>query len=68
LRDRAQHFLGEVHEVAVVAVGLVELEHRELGLCRVEMPSFRKFRFDLEDLFESAHHQALEIELRCDRR
>src|SRR6478736_4832481 len=31
-RDFAQQRLGEIHEVAEVAIRLVELEHRELGI------------------------------------
>ena len=59
----AQHFLGEIHEVAVVAVGLVELEHGELGVVLGRNAFVPEISVDLEHLFESAHHQALEIEL-----
>jgi len=32
LRDAADQLLGQVHQVVVVAIRLVELEHRELGV------------------------------------
>ena len=38
-----QHF-GQVHQIPVVGVCLIELEHRELGVVRVESPSLRKLR------------------------
>jgi len=44
LRERTQHLLGELHEIAVVAVGLVELEHGELGVVARRDPSFLKLR------------------------
>jgi hypothetical protein len=40
-----EHGLGELHEIGVVGVRLVELERRELGVVlRRESPSFRKLR------------------------
>ena len=36
------------------------------GLCRREMPSLRKLRFNFEDFVEAADEQALQIKLRRD--
>ena len=55
--------LGEGHEVGVVGVGLVELEHGELGVVAGGDALVAEHPADLEDLLEAAHHQPLEVEL-----
>src|SRR5882672_7832034 len=47
----------------MIAVGLVELEHGELGVVARRDPLVAKVAVDLEHLLEPAHHEALEIEL-----
>ncbi len=63
LRDLAQQRLGEVHQIAVVLEGLVELEHRELGIVACRNPFVAEVAVDLEDLLEAAHDQLLQVEL-----
>ena len=62
----AEQFLGEVHVVAVVGVGLVELEHGELGVVPGRDAFVTEVAVDLEDLLEATDHQALEVQLRRD--
>ena len=66
LRHGAKQHLGEVHEVAVVAVSLVEFHHRELGIVARGNALVPEVAVDLEHALESAHHQALEVEFRRD--
>ena len=62
----AEQFLGQVHVVFVVGVGLVELEHGELGVVPGRDAFVTEVAVDLEDLLETADHQALEVQLRGD--
>ena len=55
--------LGEGHEVGVVGVGLVELEHGELGVVAGGDALVAEHPSDLEHLLEAAHHQPLQVEL-----
>ncbi len=55
--------LGELHDVAVVGVGLVELEHRELGVPPVAEPFVAEHPADLEHLLEAADDEPLEVQL-----
>ncbi len=55
--------LGEGHDVAVVGVGLVELEHRELGVVAGREALVAEHPADLEDPLEAADDQALQVEL-----
>ena len=50
----------------VVPVGLVELDHRELGVVARADPLVPEVAVDLEDLLQPAHGEALEVELRRD--
>ena len=63
LRDDAEEILDEGHGVLVVRVGLVPLEHRELGLVLVGDALVAEILADLVDLFEPADDEALEVEL-----
>ena len=58
--------LDDVHHRAAVAVGLVELEDRELGVVRAVEALVAEVAADLEDLVEAADDEALEVELRRD--
>jgi hypothetical protein len=63
-RRLADHRLGQIHDLVVRGIGLVQLEHRELGV----MPSGNAFvaevPVDLIDAVEAADGQALEVQLR----
>ena len=63
LRDRGDEVLDAGHRVLVVRVGLVPLEHRELGLVLVGDALVAEVLADLVDLLEPADDQALEVEL-----
>jgi hypothetical protein len=60
---RRQHVFGQPHEVLVVDVGLVELEHREFGIVLRRDPLVPEVAVDLVDAFEPTHRQPLEIQL-----
>src|SRR5438477_3697752 len=62
----AQQLLRQIHEVVVVAIRLVELEHRELGVVARGDAFVPEVAVDLEDLLEAADDEALEIQLRRD--
>ena len=61
-----EQLLGELHEVVVVRVGLVELQHGEFGVVLGGGPLVPERAVDLVHAFEPAHHQPLEVELRGD--
>ena len=58
--DEPLELLGDV---VVVGVGLVPLEHRELGVVLVRDPLVAEVLAELVDLVDSANHQALQVEL-----
>jgi hypothetical protein len=64
--DAPQEDLDEVHEILIGRVGLVKLEHRELGVVASAYPLVPVAPTDLVDPLESAHDEALEVELRSD--
>jgi hypothetical protein len=64
-RRVAQQALGEVHQAAVVRVGLVELHHGEFGVVARAEALVAEVAVDLEHLLEAADHQALEVQLRA---
>ena len=63
LRHAAQQVLGQVHQVTVVRVGLIELEHGELGVVPGGQALIAEVAIDLVDPLKPAHHQPLEIQL-----
>ncbi len=65
-RELPQHVLGEVHGIAVVGVGPVELEHGEFRVVPGRQPFIAEVAIDFIHLLEPAHHQALEVQLWCD--
>ena len=65
-RDRRQQLFGERHQPLVVHVGPVELEHRELGIVLRRDAFIPEVTVDLEDAFDAADGQPLEVELRRD--
>ena len=60
---RRDQLLGHRRHVQVVAVGLVGLEHRELGVVLVGDALVAEVLAELVDLLETAHDQPLQIEL-----
>ena len=64
--ETMQQPLDQVHQVAVVRVGPVQLEHRELGVVPGRHALVAEIAIDLVDALEAADHQALEIQLRRD--
>ena len=65
-RDGREHLLGHVHQLAVLAVGLVELEHRELGVVLRRDPLVPEVAVDLVDALQAADDQPLQVQLRRD--
>ena len=63
LRDE---LLREVHQVVVVAVGLVELEHGELGVVAGADAFVAEVSIDLIDAVHATDYEALEVEFRSD--
>ena len=55
--------LGQPHHVGVVAVGLVQLEHRELGVVAGDDALVAEHPPDLEHPLEAADHEPLEVQL-----
>ena len=62
-RDLLDQFLGQRHQVVIIRVGLVELEHRELRIVLRRDAFVAEVAIDLIDAVESADDEALEIEL-----
>ena len=61
-----QHLLGQRHQVVVVGVAPVELEHRELGVVLRRDPLVPEVAVDLEHPLDAADRQPLQIQLRRD--
>ena len=59
----AEELLGVVHHRVEVAVGLVELKHRELGVVAAVDAFVAEVAVDLEHPRHAGHQQALEVEL-----
>ena len=55
--------LDQVHQITVVGVRLVQLEHRELGVVARRQPLVTEVAVQLEHALEAAHHQALQVQL-----
>jgi len=64
-RDFGEQLLGEIHQVFVIPIGLVEFDHGELGVVARRNPFVAEVAVDLEHLLEAAHHQTLQVQLRC---
>jgi hypothetical protein len=65
-REVGDELLRQRHHVGVVRVGLIELEHRELGVPAIADAFVAEHPSDLEDALEPRDDQALQVELRCD--
>ena len=66
MRDVDDEVLRELHQVVVVGVGLVELEHGELGVVLGADALVAEVAVDLVDTVEAADDQTLEVEFRRD--
>ena len=64
--DGDDEVLREGHQVVVVGVGLVELEHGELGVVGAVDAFVAEVAIDLVDAIEAADDEALEVQLGCD--
>ena len=62
-RHRRNHLLGQRHQLAVLAVGLVELEHREFRIVLRGDPLVTEIAIDLVDPLEAADDQPLQVQL-----
>ncbi len=58
--------LGQLHHRAVVAIGLVGLEHRELGIVMGADPFVAEHASQFEHPFEAADQQPLQVQLERD--
>ena len=65
-RGVRDELFGHRHQLVVVGVGLVELEHRELGVVLRRHPLVPKVPRQLVDPLHAADHEALEVQLRRD--
>ena len=65
-RHLAQQFVAEVHQAAIIRVGLIELQHGELGVVPRGDAFVAEVAVDLVDPLQAAHHQPLQIQLRRD--
>jgi hypothetical protein len=59
-----QQFLGQRHQVVVVRVGPVELEHRELGVVLRRDPLVPEVTVDFKHALDAANGEALQVQLR----
>ena len=66
LGSAGDEILEDRHHVGVVAVGLVELEHREFRVVAGRRPFVAEGPPDLEDTLDPANHAALKVQLRRD--
>src|SRR5690606_26307178 len=66
LRHVADHALGQVHHLDVGGVGLVQLEHGELGVVPGGHALVAEVAVDLVHPLQAADHQAPEVAHGCD--
>ena len=65
-RGFAQHGLGEIHDLLIARICLIQLEHGELGVVPGRHAFVAEIPVDLVDAFETADDQSLQIKLRGD--
>ena len=63
LRDEGDQLFGESHQVVVVRVGLVELQHGELGVVLGAYAFVAEVAIDFVDAVEAADYEPLEVKL-----
>ncbi len=59
LQQRAQHFFGEIHQVAIIRIGLVKLQHGEFRIVARRQPFVAEIAVDFKHALEATHHQTL---------
>src|ERR1700746_1983350 len=62
-RNIAKQVAGELHHAAVVAIGLVHLQHREFGIPPPAQTLISEVSIDLVDTLDAADHKAFQVEL-----
>ena len=66
LRERAEQVFGQRHEITVVGIGLVKLQHGEFGIVDGRDAFIAKISIDFKHPLEPAHDQSFEVEFRRD--
>ena len=61
----AKHRLGQIHQILVSSISLIELEHRELRIVPGGQSLITKISIDFEHPVKTAYYQSLQIQLRC---
>ena len=64
LGQGTQHVLGQVHQVMVITVCLIELQHGEFRIMPGGEAFITEVTVDLEHLLEAAYHQPLQVQFR----
>ena len=64
LRKPAQQFFSEIHEVMIILIRLVELEHGELRIVPGRHAFIAEIAVDFEYLLDASHNKAFQIQLR----
>ena len=64
--DLCKHGSRQVHQVSVVAVGLVELQHGELGVVLRGDPFVPEYPAELVDTWQTPDDQPFQVELQSD--
>jgi hypothetical protein len=64
--EPADHLLGQIHQVGIGGVRLVELEHRELRVVPRRQTLVAEHARQLEDALVAAHDEPLQVQLGCD--
>ncbi len=62
----ADEFFGEIHQLPIGGIGLIELDHGEFGIVLDRNPLITEIAVDLENAIETADHQPLQIKFRRD--
>ena len=65
-RNVADHAFGQVHDLDVRGVGLVQLKHGEFRIMASAYSLIAEVAIDLVHALKPADHEALEVQLRCD--
>ena len=66
LAEPGDQLFGQVHQVMIGGIGLIELEHGELGVVPGGEPFVAEVAVDLEDPLKAADQQPFQVELRGD--
>ena len=66
LRDFAEQRFRQIHQIAIVRVRLIELEHREFRIVPRRQPFVAEIAVDFEHPLEAADDEPLQIQLRRD--